>query len=477
MLIGLLANGNLLIEGLPGSPRRARSRRSRRISADFARPVHARPAAVRRHRRGDLRADREGRQFQFQQGPVFANLVLADEINRAPAKVQSALLEAMEERQVTVAGKTYTLPELFMVLATQNPIEQEGTYPLPEAQLDRFLMHVVITYPDEDTEGAIIKLDREENAQASKAAAAPAAVPQQAIFDARARDRRDFRVRSRAALHGRPHLRHAVSGALREPLSKWIQSARARAAALRSTAARGCAPGSTAKICHARSYASGDARLPAAPADPDLRGAIARRHRRPGHRQDRVAGRRGMRAFMPEQRGTGVYVDLEQLIALEQRGRRVSFLPRQPVHSLLSGRYASRMRGRGLNFEEIRDYRPGDDVRSIDWKVTARLQQPHVRVFNEERDRQALLVVDQRLSMFFGSRLAMKSVTAAQAAAVWPGAFSAGDRIGGIVFNDTDIAEVRPQRSRRNVLELLHALATKTRRWASAAALPASLRS
>src|ERR1700751_4288767 len=134
----------------------------------------------------------------------------------------------------------------------------------------------------------------------------------------------------------------------------------------------------------------------------------------------------------------GVYVDLDELIALEQRGRRVSFLPRQPVHSLLSGRYASRMRGRGLNFEEIRDSRPGDDVRSIDWKVTARLQKPHVRVFNEERDRQGLLVIDQRLSMFFGSRFAMKSVTAAQAAAIaaWR-VLAAGDRIGGIVFNDS----------------------------------------
>jgi uncharacterized protein (DUF58 family) len=156
----------------------------------------------------------------------------------------------------------------------------------------------------------------------------------------------------------------------------------------------------------------------------------------------------------------GVYVDLGELIALEQRGRRVSFLPRQPVHSLLSGRYASRMRGRGLNFEEIRDYRSGDDVRSIDWKVTARLQKPHVRVFNEERDRQGLLVVDQRLSMFFGSRLAMKSVTAAQAAAIaaWR-ILAAGDRIGGIVFNDTDLAEVKPQRSRRNVLEMFDHIA------------------
>ena len=156
----------------------------------------------------------------------------------------------------------------------------------------------------------------------------------------------------------------------------------------------------------------------------------------------------------------GVYVDLEQLIALEQKGRKVSLLPRQPVHSLLSGRYASRMRGRGLNFEEIRDYRSGDDVRSIDWKVTARLQSPHVRVFNEERDRQGVLVVDQRLSMFFGTRRAMKSVTAAEIAAVvaWR-ILSVGDRVGGIVFNDRSIEEVRPQRSRRIVLQYLTKLA------------------
>jgi uncharacterized protein (DUF58 family) len=152
----------------------------------------------------------------------------------------------------------------------------------------------------------------------------------------------------------------------------------------------------------------------------------------------------------------GVYVDLEDLIALEHGGRKASFLPRQPVHSLLSGRFASRMRGRGLNFEEIRDYRSGDDVRSIDWKVTARLQKPHVRVFNEERDRQALLVVDQRLSMFFGSRLAMKSVTAAEAAAI--GAWrilAVGDRVGAIVFNDSDLAEIRPRHSRATVLQIL----------------------
>src|SRR5499426_431000 len=160
----------------------------------------------------------------------------------------------------------------------------------------------------------------------------------------------------------------------------------------------------------------------------------------------------------------GVYVDLASLIALEHKARGVSFLPRQPVHSLLAGRYASRMRGRGLNFEEIRDYRPGDDVRSIDWKVTARLQDPHVRVFNEERDRQGLLLVDQRLSMFFGTRLAMKSVTAAEAAAIaaWS-ILGAGDRVGAIVFDDRTIVEVKPRRSRRTVLRLLDAVVAQNR--------------
>ena len=160
----------------------------------------------------------------------------------------------------------------------------------------------------------------------------------------------------------------------------------------------------------------------------------------------------------------GVYVSLDDLLALEYHGRKISFLPHQPVHSLLSGRFASRMRGRGLNFEEIRDYRPGDDVRSIDWKVTARLQKPHIRVFNEERDRQTLLVVDQRLSMFFGSRRAMKSVTAAEAAAIstWR-VLGAGDRVGAIVFDDRGLTEFRPRRSRATVLQILSAIVASNR--------------
>lgn len=161
----------------------------------------------------------------------------------------------------------------------------------------------------------------------------------------------------------------------------------------------------------------------------------------------------------------GAYTTLDDLIRLQHRVRGAfSFLPRQPVHSLLSGRHASRIRGRGFDFEELRGYLPGDDVRSIDWKVTARTGKPHVRVFTEERDRPVLLVVDQRLSMFFGTRRNMKSVTAVElaAAGAWR-TIDVGDRVGAVVFDDTEVREVRPHRSRRAVLEILHLLVEKNR--------------
>jgi uncharacterized protein (DUF58 family) len=154
-----------------------------------------------------------------------------------------------------------------------------------------------------------------------------------------------------------------------------------------------------------------------------------------------------------------IHVSLAHLRSLQGAARGLSFLPRQPAGSVLNGRHASRLRGRGLNFEEMRDYLPGDDVRSIDWKATARTGSPHVRVFTEERDRPALLVVDQRMSMFFGSHLNMKSVTAAEAAAI--AAFrilDAGDRVGGIVFDDTSHREFVPKRSRRTVFAFLEAI-------------------
>lgn len=157
---------------------------------------------------------------------------------------------------------------------------------------------------------------------------------------------------------------------------------------------------------------------------------------------------------------TRIHVSLAHLRGLQGAARGLSFLPRQPSASVLNGRHASRLRGRGLNFEEMRNYLPGDDVRSIDWKATARTGTPHVRVFTEERDRPALLVVDQRMSMYFGSQLNMKSVTAAEAAAI--AAFrilDAGDRVGGIVFDNDNEVEYVPKRSRRTAYALLESIA------------------
>lgn len=158
----------------------------------------------------------------------------------------------------------------------------------------------------------------------------------------------------------------------------------------------------------------------------------------------------------------GVYASLPELVALQYRARGFSLLPRQPVTSLLAGRHGSRLRGRGLNFEEIRAYQPGDDVRQIDWKATMRLRKTQSRVYTEERERSVLLLVDQRLTMFFGSVKNMKSVTAAEfsALAAWR-VLAQQDRIGAVVFNDTRATEIRPQRSRSAVMQVLHAVITQ----------------
>ncbi|GAB4514012.1 MAG: AAA family ATPase [Roseibium sp.] len=164
LVIGLLANGNLLVEGLPGLAKtRAIKALARNLDAHFSR-IQFTPDLLPSDVTGTEVYHQSGGTgtFRFEKGPIFANIVLADEINRAPAKVQAALLEAMEERQVTVSGTTHKMEPLFMVMATQNPVEQEGTYPLPEAQMDRFLMHVMITYPPVEDEVKVIRLVRGE---------------------------------------------------------------------------------------------------------------------------------------------------------------------------------------------------------------------------------------------------------------------------------------------------------------------------
>lgn len=163
---------------------------------------------------------------------------------------------------------------------------------------------------------------------------------------------------------------------------------------------------------------------------------------------------------LPEHQGTpGVYVSLDDLVRIRFRARDFAFLPRQPVNSILSGRYASRLRGRGLNFEELRHYQTGDDTRNMDWRVTARTRSPHVRVYTEEKDRSVLILADQRMNMFFGSRHNMKSVTAAEllALSVWR-ALDVGDRVGALIFNDAECLEIRPQHSQKGAMSILEAM-------------------
>jgi len=183
LMIALLADGHLLVEGAPGLAKtKAIKTLSEGLEADFHR-VQFTPDLLPADITGsDIYRPQQG-SFEFQAGPLFHNLVLADEINRAPAKVQSALLEAMAERQISVGKNTYSLPDLFLVMATQNPIEQEGTYPLPEAQMDRFLMHILVDYPAPETERAILALSRQEALNDAGAGIEP--LSQKTLFAAR----------------------------------------------------------------------------------------------------------------------------------------------------------------------------------------------------------------------------------------------------------------------------------------------------
>lgn len=159
LLIGLLANGHILLEGVPGLAKTlAINTLAHSVNAKFNR-IQFTPDLLPADVLGTLIYSQKTEQFQIKKGPIFANFILADEINRSPAKVQSALLEAMQERQVTIGDETFKLPEPFLVMATQNPIEQEGTYPLPEAQVDRFMLKVVVTYPRKEEEKYIIRMN------------------------------------------------------------------------------------------------------------------------------------------------------------------------------------------------------------------------------------------------------------------------------------------------------------------------------
>ena len=365
----------------------------------------------------------------FQRGPLFHNVLLADEVNRAPAKVQSALLEAMGERQITLGRTTYKLPPLFLIMATQNPIEQEGTYPLPEAQLDRFLLYVRIDYPTGDAERAILRLARDEahrSLEAHGEATEVTRVTAQAIFDAR-REVLDMHL-SQALERYLVELVPATRTPARygDDLARWIAFGASPRASIALVSIR------------ARPRMAGWPRLRGPPRHT---GDRPRRAQASGVAQLRCRGRwhrpgpRGRRAAVEgggpvsstgEARGlagevgglSGATFSSADLAGLRARAAGLSLNAHRSNRSGRAGTRLSRFRGRGMEYSESRMYLPGDDIRSIDWRVTARTGRVHTKLFHEERDRPALFVVDLGEQMRFGTRRAFKSVVAAETASL-----------------------------------------------------------
>ena len=327
-------------------------------------------------------------EFTTSLGPVFANLLLADEINRAPAKVQSALLEVMQEHQVTIAGETHKVPAPFLVMATQNPIETEGTYPLPEAQVDRFMMKVLVGYPSEEEEFVIV----ERVTGAAQEVAAVATTDELAALQRECRTGYvdpsliQYAVRLVAATRDPEQVRHQGS----RPLPHLRrESARHDPPDRRRAGARLPA---RAHLRAARGRVRPGARRAAPPAGAVLRGARRRAVGRPAHPAHHAA-----RAERPRSRSRAMSESNRNPTRTPEAVlRRLEWTVIRRLDGLLQGDYRTLFRGYGLDLADLREYQYGDDVRHIDWNVTARLQ--HALRARVQRGARSRRVVPARLS-------------------------------------------------------------------------------
>ena len=356
LLIGLLADGHILLEGLPGLAKTlAIQRLSDAIDGAFSR-IQFTPDLLPADVIGTLIFNPQTQDFSVKKGPVFANFVLADEINRAPAKVQSALLEAMQERQITIGGESHELPRPFLVLATQNPIEQEGTYPLPEAQVDRFLMKVVITYPSKEEERAILQA----NLQKDGLPKPQAVVNDQDILEARELVRSiyldekveqyivDLVCATRNPEEcGLGHLKHLISFG----------------ASPRASIGLGIAAKAHAFLHHRGFVTPEDVRAVAMDV---MRHRIGTTFE--AEAEKHPLGTDSLGADGPRRNSlTFSMLDASELL---RRVRRIELNSKKLSDRILAGEYSSAFKGRGMAYSEIREYQVGDDVRAIDWNVT-----------------------------------------------------------------------------------------------------------
>ena len=414
LLIGLVADGHLLLEGAPGL---AKTRAVKRLAGASeshlrAHSMHARPDArptsPARRSGGRTRAS-----FEFSAGPIFHSLLLVDEINRAPPKVQSALLEAMAERQVTIAGATHALPDPFMIVATQNPIEHEGTFPLPEAQLDRFMLHVESGSAGRRHRAAHSRSRRAREVSKARRIGAAAALQPEEIAAARQAARSVYLSAGDQGLHRAP--RHRAARCERRA---GAGGARSSIRPRRAARWRSPRPPRRAPISTGATYA--------APQDVSELAVDVLSHRTIlGWRAiaEGETPRGVIRAYLDtvsacmsaaEAPVLGVDLDVESLMRLRLLSTRSS--ARRAARLRRSAASARRRRGRGAETYDVRPWSDGDDMRSLDRNVTARTGAPHVRTFHDERERSVLFLVDFRAPMLFGTRRAFRSVAAAEAA-------------------------------------------------------------
>ena len=423
-------------------------------------------------------------EFTTELGPVFANLLLADEINRAPAKVQSALLEVMQERQVTIGKQTFTVPDPFLVLATQNPIESDGTYPLPEAQLDRFMFKVLVDYPRYEDE--IVVVERMIGARDRAAAAADARAAARAAARRRAglrrsagdRLRRDAGARDAPAGRARPGgatRARSPSAAARAPRSTWSLGARALA------------------FIRGRGYV-----LPQDVADllPDVlrhrlvlsydgiaggvtpEAIIAHAARALTRRRAWTWGTAMWRRLPGWSRSDELDAGSPRASDPEALLRRLHWTVLRPLAQRSAATSARCCAAPGLELAELREYQPGDDVRHIDWNVTARADRPYVREAYAERALDVWLLVDVSASVDWGTADCLKRDRALELAAVAGRLLGRhGNRVGALLFAERPLAVVAPAAGRPHLLRLLDALGSeKQREGAGSTDLAAALR-
>jgi len=416
VLIALLADGHILLEGVPGLAKTLLIKTiAHTIQSDFSR-IQFTPDLLPADLIGTQIYSPKTGEFTVHRGPVFANLILADEINRAPGKVQSALLEAMQERQITIGNTTYPLNDLFLVLATQNPVEQEGTYPLPEAQVDRFMLKVLVDYPSRAEERII--MDRMTGSDLPKVR--PIITPEE-ILQARAAVRQiyvDDKIKE-YILDLVLATRNPGQSGLRElqPLINFGASPRATIYMV--------------EAARAHAFLSGRGFI-----TPEDIKQIA---------PPRSCGSTLTRFML----STEIFKKIRQI---EIRTRRLA-------NDSLAGEYHAVFKGQGMEFDEVRLYQPGDEIRTIDWNVTARMGDTYVKRYVEERELTVLFVVDGSASEDFGSVDRFKRDLAAELTAVL--AFAAtnnNDKVGLLIFTDEIELYIPPRKGRKHVLRIVREL-------------------